>query len=91
MHAFWEIVASNALLAVALAIGVALLGRVWRNPVCLHLLWLLVLLKLVTPPLLPIPLALPAWETGDAGLDLAFQPAGETPLTVNGISRRRRG
>ncbi len=60
MQPFWEIVASNALLVVVLAAGVALLGRVWKNPLYLHLLWIFVLLKLVTPPLLTVPLPLPA-------------------------------
>lgn len=54
MHIFWEIVASNALLVIVLAVGVALLGRVWKNPAALHVLWLLVLLKLFTPPIVTI-------------------------------------
>jgi len=59
MHAFWEIVASNAVLVTVLAIGVALLGRVWRNPLGLHVLWVLVLVKLFTPPLITIKVPLP--------------------------------
>jgi hypothetical protein len=43
MNAFWEIVASNALLVAVLAAGVALLGRVWKNAAGLHVLWVLVL------------------------------------------------
>jgi len=73
MHAFWEIVASNAVLVTVLAIGVALLGRVWRNPLGLHVLWVLVLVKLFTPPLITIKVPLPihapaaqaAQQTGD--------------------------
>ena len=43
---------SNAVSATILALLVACLGRVlWRRPAVLHCLWLLVLLKLVTPPL----------------------------------------
>lgn len=63
MHAFWEIVASNALVVTVLAVLVALLGRIWKNPVGLHLLWVLVLLKLVTPPLATLPVPLPAADT----------------------------
>jgi beta-lactamase regulating signal transducer with metallopeptidase domain/thiol-disulfide isomerase/thioredoxin len=59
MQSFWEIVASNALLIVGLAVCVGLLGRVWKNPLCLHLLWVLVLLKLVTPPVAIVPIASP--------------------------------
>ena len=58
MNVFWEIVASNALVVAVLAVVASLLGRVWKNPVGLHLLWVLVLLKLVTPPLLVLPLSL---------------------------------
>jgi beta-lactamase regulating signal transducer with metallopeptidase domain len=47
---------SNALTAAALAVPVALLARVGRRPALTHALWLLVLLKLVTPPLLSVPL-----------------------------------
>src|SRR5208337_3007833 len=54
MHAFWEIVASNSLVVVVLAVGVALLGRHWKNPVGQHLLWVFVLLKLVTPPVVTV-------------------------------------
>ena len=59
MQTFLQIVASNALLVVVLAAGVTLLGRVWKNPLCLHLLWVFVLLKLVTPPLVTVPVPLP--------------------------------
>ena len=60
MHAFWEIMASNALVAMVLAGSVALLSRFWRDPKVLHLLWMLVLLKLVTPPLVTLPVPMPA-------------------------------
>ena len=54
MHAFWEIVASNSLVVVVFATCVTLLGRIWRNSVGLHLLWMLVLIKLITPPLITV-------------------------------------
>jgi bla regulator protein blaR1 len=63
MHAFWEIVASNSLVVVVLAVGVALLGRHWKNPVGLHLLWVFVLLKLVTPPVFTVRVPLSAYGT----------------------------
>jgi beta-lactamase regulating signal transducer with metallopeptidase domain len=59
MQAIMQVVASNALVVVVLAAGVALLGRLWKNPFYLHVLWVLVLLKLVTPPILTVPVALP--------------------------------
>lgn len=56
MSAFWGIVASNVVVAALLAVGAGLLGRVWRNPAALHLLWVVVLLKLFTPPLVIVEL-----------------------------------
>jgi beta-lactamase regulating signal transducer with metallopeptidase domain/protocatechuate 3,4-dioxygenase beta subunit len=39
-----------------LAISVALLGRLWKNPAVMHLLWLAVLLKLFIPPIFNVPI-----------------------------------
>ena len=36
MYAFWEIIASNAVVATILAIGVMLLGRIWKNAAAVH-------------------------------------------------------
>jgi beta-lactamase regulating signal transducer with metallopeptidase domain len=47
---------SNALAAAVLTLLAAGLGWLCRRPALTHSLWLLVLLKLITPPLLPIPL-----------------------------------
>ena len=64
---------SNALAATVLAILVAILGRVCRRPALIHGLWLVVMLKLVTPPLVPVSLPaglelLPSgWSSGEAG------------------------
>lgn len=46
---------TNALLATVLAIVVALLARLCRRPALTHALWLLVLLRLIMPPFLPVP------------------------------------
>ena len=62
MYAFWEITASNAVVATILAIGVMLLSRIWKNAAAVHALWVVVLLKLFTPPLIT------------AGLPFAFRP-----------------
>ena len=65
MDIFWEIVASNALVATALAVGTVILSRVLKNPAILHLLWVIVLLKLLVPPLVkaPLPFAIKGWQT----------------------------
>src|SRR5581483_10026932 len=47
---------SNAVMATVLALLVASLALVCRRPAVLHGLWLLVLLKLITPPLVSVPL-----------------------------------
>lgn len=60
MNGFWQIVGSNALIVVPMALGVALLGRVWKNPQGRHLLWLLVLVKLLAPPIVTIPVVVPS-------------------------------
>ncbi|MBC8872613.1 MAG: M56 family metallopeptidase [Planctomycetes bacterium] len=51
MTSLQPIVISNVLLATALALVVIGLTRVWRNRHVAHLLWVIVLAKLVTPPL----------------------------------------
>ena len=58
MYAFWEIIASNAVIAAILAIVALLLGRIWKNAAALHLIWIVVLLKLFTPPLVTTELPL---------------------------------
>jgi beta-lactamase regulating signal transducer with metallopeptidase domain len=51
---------SNALVATILAAFVACVGRVYRRPALVHTLWLLVLLKLITPAPLALPISWPA-------------------------------
>ncbi|MES2789909.1 MAG: M56 family metallopeptidase [Planctomycetota bacterium] len=45
----------NALLAVVLALPVLALGRFWHRPALVHAFWILVLVKLVAPPLYFVP------------------------------------
>jgi bla regulator protein BlaR1 len=54
---------SNAVCAAVLALAAFLVGRRCRHPAVLHALWLLVLVKLVTPPLWPVPIGWLAEET----------------------------
>jgi bla regulator protein blaR1 len=62
---------SNALVASALALVVVLVGYFYRKPALIHGLWLLVLLKLATPPLVPIPIHWPA----EPAIEPAVAPA----------------
>ena len=55
MNVFLDLLLSNVVLALGLAIFVAVVVRLWRSPPLAHILWLLVLIKLVSPPLVPLP------------------------------------
>jgi beta-lactamase regulating signal transducer with metallopeptidase domain len=59
MRALLDIGLANALVATVMAVGAAVLARVCRRPALTHALWVLVLLKLVAPPLVSLPIALP--------------------------------
>jgi beta-lactamase regulating signal transducer with metallopeptidase domain len=54
MPTILEIALSNAAVATVLALLAAGIAKVYRRPALTHCLWLLVLLKLVTPPLIPV-------------------------------------
>jgi beta-lactamase regulating signal transducer with metallopeptidase domain len=54
-----SIAVSNAVAATVLALAALAVGAVYRRPALVHGLWLLVLLKLVTPPLVFLPIAWP--------------------------------
>ena len=45
----------NAMMGTVLAVLAAAVGRVARRPAVAHALWLLVLIKLLTPPLVLLP------------------------------------
>jgi bla regulator protein blaR1 len=72
---------SNAISATFLALLVACLSRLLaRRPAILHCLWLLVLLKLVTPPLYEVPIPWPETLTASSG-DSATAEAGSIGAT----------
>ena len=58
MQTILETFLANAVLAALLAALVYGVTRVVRKPAVVHALWLLVLLKLVTPPIVSIPIPL---------------------------------
>jgi beta-lactamase regulating signal transducer with metallopeptidase domain/exonuclease VII small subunit len=69
---------TNAVLAGLLAMAVALLARLFRSrPALVHGLWLLVLLKLISPPLLSPELALLADDHPETGEESAGDHPGE--------------
>jgi beta-lactamase regulating signal transducer with metallopeptidase domain len=63
MASMLGLIVANALIVSLLAIGLAAICRLrlfQQHPAIRHLLWLLVLLKLLVPPLIPLPV-LPEW------------------------------
>jgi beta-lactamase regulating signal transducer with metallopeptidase domain len=60
MSRLLEIGLANAALAAVLAPTVLLVGRIARRPALSHCLWLLVLLRLITPPVVGVPW--PSWD-----------------------------
>jgi beta-lactamase regulating signal transducer with metallopeptidase domain len=80
MRTLLEMGLSNAVLATILALPVAAISRLCRRPALTHSLWLLVLLKLVTPPLVALPEGwLPSWQPSILPVD-AVAAAGEADL-----------
>ncbi len=63
MHSFLEIALINAVMIVPLAFVAASAGRSFRRPALAHLLWVIVLVKLLTPPVWQIPLLDREWLT----------------------------
>ena len=59
METFLNVGLANAALATTLAVLVMLATRVWRNPFAAHVLWMLVLVKFVTPPMVEMPFSIP--------------------------------
>ena len=59
MEALLSLVVSNAVVATVLAAAAAVVCCCCRRPAVRHALWLLVLLKLLTPPLIPLSIAWP--------------------------------
>src|SRR6266849_2442104 len=61
MDLLMQVGLSNAVVATILGVTAALVGWISRRPALAHALWLLVLVKLITPPLYPVPVS---WFAG---------------------------
>jgi hypothetical protein len=81
VEAILRVALSNTLLAAVLALAAMAVSRIFRRPAVSHALWLIVLLKLITPPLwnVAVPL-IPAEKSHKAPL----------PPTELSIRRRRK-
>jgi beta-lactamase regulating signal transducer with metallopeptidase domain len=63
MESLLQLGLANSITAALLAILVAVAVRTWRNPHFAHALWLIVLFRLVMPPVVPLSAPIPAWFT----------------------------
>jgi beta-lactamase regulating signal transducer with metallopeptidase domain/protein involved in polysaccharide export with SLBB domain len=73
MNTLLEIGLTNALLATMLALVVVMITRLWRHPSIAHALWLLVLVKLVTPPLVNVSWQ---WPSTDRAPEASVETSG---------------
>src|SRR5215831_6009252 len=75
-----QIVLGNAVMACVLALLAAGVTYFVRRPALAHGLWLLVLLKLLTPPIIPLQIS---WPTSESALpEIDFQATAEPEVTV---------
>ncbi len=88
MHPLVEAALFNAAIVTALALVVAIVSWSLRRPALTHLLWLLVLIKLVAPPIFRVPLIEREWVSRPVAsigvmieLSLADAPA-RLPLVI---------
>ncbi len=91
---------SNAVLASLLAALVAVVTRFCRRPSVRHALWLLVLLKLITPPLVPLPVTWPRSDENEPlvevispsepGLSEPTPSLSESPLSIGDATVKER-
>lgn len=75
---------SNALFSLLLAIIALVIGLVFRRPQLTYVLWLLVLIKLLTPPVVSVPLAPALWQAAPGGT--AQLPLEEPALGSSGLA-----
>jgi beta-lactamase regulating signal transducer with metallopeptidase domain len=78
-----EVGLSNALAATVLALAAWIVGTLWRRPAVTHALWLLVLLKLLTPPIieLRLPWTIPRTVAFDAAISQSPESSPKLPPT----------
>ena len=85
MDAFLHIGLSNAVMATILAVLAACSGWIVRRPAFTHCLWLLVFLKLITPPVHSIPVPWPAVAQAEPSREVLMElsTAGARPVPLD--------
>jgi len=72
IHTLLAVGLNNAIVVTGLAVVVLVVTRVWRQAPLAHLLWLVVLVKLVTPPFFNLPITIPAETEPVAEVDTSL-------------------
>jgi beta-lactamase regulating signal transducer with metallopeptidase domain len=92
MAAFLSCVVSNTVFAGCLAVFAVAVTKAWRSPHLAHALWLLVLVKLVTPPIIHVPVVrfMVASHVDNIQSELpgATEPPSSSPLSPREYSSR---
>ncbi len=89
MRSLVEIVLSNSAIATMLAAVAMVVGRYCRRPSLVYGLWLLVFLKLLTPPLVRIPIAVLSQERpARSPAAPILEPPRQSDAPIDGLSDR---
>ena len=84
MSALFQIVVSNIFVASLIAILAWQIGRSGRRAKAAHLLWLLVYIKLITPPIVPLHVSIPAdWLPQPIAHNVATDTFATNPTTAS--------
>ena len=85
---FWPSLCSNLVCASIIAIFAGVAGWKLRSPSVAHVLWILVLLKLITPPVLPLAIPIPIWVAQSSWQASGWQ-ASSWQASVRGVAESR--
>jgi hypothetical protein len=84
---FFQMALNNVCLSFVLAIIAAMVGITLKRPVITHLLWLLVFVKLLTPPFLMIPVDHDPWMGGtDSSVDFSVAEPKDVQIVEGSVS-----
>ena len=83
MHEILEVLISSGIVALALALAAVIATGLRARPALVHCIWVLVLIKLVTPPIVRVPIELPVAPSTAATLISPYGPP-STSLEAGG-------
>jgi beta-lactamase regulating signal transducer with metallopeptidase domain len=88
MDLLWQVGVGNAVAAAVLAVPAALAGWIGRRPALTHALWLLVLIKLLTPPFYPLQLQWPESRPAEQALVVTESSGGARSQPLDRIANQ---